>query len=254
MVGTIDERTREHLVKLLALTSQDADRLVEALLELGVTSQQVDRSLLRRDLEYLVSRYYGQALGEIELGPLIEEMLTIIRHHHLRLPSNLALLVKTTIMNEGLGMQLDPTFRLTTALMPYAQWLTIQQYSLFFWTKRLGQAGLAAVWLGTELPQQLRRVLGELGHGDLNIGMRPTDVEPIIRRFERLVNRLVLAIIAAAFIIGLAMLMSSYHPSGWNQWVFFLVGFVFAGALGIYLAWSAGRVIKLPSIALMSER
>src|SRR6266704_1803337 len=46
MVGTIDERTQEHLVKLLlALTSQDADRLVEAFMELGVTSQQVDRSL-----------------------------------------------------------------------------------------------------------------------------------------------------------------------------------------------------------------
>ncbi len=242
MVGTIDERTQEHLVKvLLAVTSQDADRLADAFLELGVTQQQVDRSLLGRDLESLVSRYYGQALGAIELGPLLQEMLTIVRRHHLRLPTNLALLVKTVVMNEGLGTQLDPTFRFTSVLAPYAQRLMLRQYSPLFWTKRLSQAGLDAAWLGTELPQQLRRVLGELERGDLKMNMHPTDVEPVMRRFEQLVNRLVLAMIAAAFIIGLATLMASYHPSGWNPWAFFLIGFVFAGALGVYLAWSILR-------------
>ncbi len=242
MVGTIDERTQERLVKLLlAVTSQDADRLADAFLELGVSQQQVDRSLLGRDLEHLVSRYYGQALGAIKLGPMLEEMLTIVRHHHLRLPTNLALLIKTVAMNEGLGTQLDPEFRLTSVLVPYAQRLMLCQFSPFFWTRRLGQAGLDAAWLGIELPQQLRRVLGELERGDLDIGMRPTDVEPVMRRFERLVNRLVLAMVLAAFIIGLAMLMSSYHPSGWNQWVFFVSGFVFAGVLGVYLAWSILR-------------
>lgn len=239
MVGTIDERTQEHLVKLLlAVTSQDADRLVDAFLELGVSQQQVERSPLGRDLVSLVSRYDEQSLGDIQLGPLLQEMLTIVRRYHLRLPANLALLVKTIGMNEGLGTQLDPEFRLTSVLAPYAQRLMLRQFSPFFWTRRLSQAGMDAVWLGTELPQQLRRLLGELERGNLNVGMRPTDIEPVMRRFERLVNRLVVAMIAAAFIIGLAMLMSSYHPSGWNQWMFFIIGLMFAGVLGVYLAWS----------------
>ena len=73
--------------------------------------------------------------------------------------------------------------------------------------------------------------------------MRPAGFEAIVGRFERLVNRLVLGIIAAAFIIGLAMLMTVYHPSGWEAWapVVFLVGFLFAGGLGAYLAWSILR-------------
>lgn len=239
MVGTVDERTREHLVRiLLALTNQDTDRLVDAFLELGVTRQQVDRSSLGRDLEHLVSRYYGQPLGEIALGAILEEMLTIVRRHHLRLPSNLALLVKTIVMNEGLGMQLDPTFRLTTVLVPYAQHLMLRQYSPRFWTKRLGQAGMDAAWLGTELPQQLRRMLSELERGNLTMSMRPTDVDAVIQRFERLGNRIILGIVLAAFIIGLATLMAGYHPSGWNEWAFFVIGFVLAAGLGVYLAWS----------------
>lgn len=239
MVGMVDERTQEHLVRvLLALTSQDADRLADAFLDLGVTRQQVDRSLLGHDLEQLVSRYYGQPLGEIALGPLLEEMLTIVRRHRLRLPPNLALLIKTIVMNEGLGMQLDPTFRLTNVLVPYARRLMLRQYSPLYWTKQLGQAGWDVVWLGTELPQQLQRILGELERGTLTMNMRPMDVESVLRRFERIGNRIIIGAVLAAFIIGLAMIMASYHPSGWSQWIFFVIGFIVAAALGVYLAWS----------------
>ena len=64
-----------------------------------------------------------------------------------------------------------------------------------------------------------------------------------MRRFERLANRIVLGILAAAFIAGLAVLLAAYHPAGWEQWagVFFAVGFVAAAALGAYLAWSILR-------------
>ena len=79
--------------------------------------------------------------------------------------------------------------------------------------------------------------------GGLEFGMRPAGFEPLVREAERLVNRLVLAIIAAAFIIGLAALMAVYHPPGWEQWagLAFAAGFVLAGALGLYLALSVLR-------------
>ncbi|MGG6264385.1 ABC1 kinase family protein [Leptolyngbya sp. AN03gr2] len=58
MVGSLDSQTQEHLAGiLLAVISQDADRLVDAFLELGFAQQTVDRSLLRRDLQYLVVLY-----------------------------------------------------------------------------------------------------------------------------------------------------------------------------------------------------
>lgn len=244
MVGTVDKATQEHLVQiLLAIAGQDADRLVDAFLELGVTRQPVDRLALRADLERLLAHYYGQPLGEIALGPMMNEMLTIVRRHHLRLPTNLALLVKTTVMNEGLGMQLDPSFRLTSVILPYAQRLFLKQYSPLFWTKRIGQAGMDAAWLASELPQQVRRLLGELERGNVKIDMQLTDAERLINRMERLVNRLILAIITGAFIIGLGMLMAFFHPPGGAQWswIWFAVGFAIVAILGLYLLWSVLR-------------
>jgi ubiquinone biosynthesis protein len=64
-----------------------------------------------------------------------------------------------------------------------------------------------------------------------------------MNRLETLTNRLVLAVIAAAFIIGLAVLMSFYHPAGWQPWiaVVFALGFSAAAGVGLFLAWSIVR-------------
>ncbi|MBI4493425.1 MAG: AarF/ABC1/UbiB kinase family protein [Chloroflexi bacterium] len=244
MVGTVDERTQEHLVRLLlAVTSQDTERLVDALLELGVARRRVERDLLRRDLEHLVARYYGLPLGEIALGSLLADALAVVRRHHLQLPPTLALLFKTVVMSEGLGARLDPSFSLTTVLAPYAERLLLRQYSPLVWARRLLQASLDAARLGVESPQQVRRIISELERGGLEVGMRPTGFEPLVRRFERLANRIVLGIIAAAFVNGLAVLTSVYRPPGLEQWagVIFAGGFLVAAALGAYLAWSILR-------------
>jgi ubiquinone biosynthesis protein len=93
MVGVVDERTQDHLMDLIvAITSQNYHRLADALLEMGLTRQRVDREMLRRDLEYLIRPYYGRALGEIELSPLLDKAFIIIRRHQLHLLPNLALL------------------------------------------------------------------------------------------------------------------------------------------------------------------
>lgn len=244
MVGTVDERTQRQLVEiLLAVASEDADRVVDELFALGVARLRATRSVLRRDLDHLFARYYGRSFEEIEIGPLLDDMLGLIRRHHLHLPPSLALLMKTFVMNEGLGRQLDPSFALTTVLVPYAQRLILRQYSPALWAKRLGRASLDAARLGVELPEQLRRIIGEVERGGLEVGMRPEGFDPLVSRLERLGNRIILGIIAAAFVNGLAVLMSVYRPPGWDQWAgaVFGMGFLFAAVLGIYLAWSILR-------------
>jgi ubiquinone biosynthesis protein len=109
--------------------------------------------------------------------------------------------------------------------------------------RKLKRAGLDMAWLGAEAPQQLRRLIGAIERSGFEFGMRPESFEPLIKRLERIANRIVLGIIAAAFIVGLATLLSVYHPPGWENWAgaMFAVGFFFALALGIYLAFSILR-------------
>ena len=105
----------------LAISSQNTERAVDALLDLGVIRRRVDRHHLRRDLDHLLGRYYGRSLGEIDVSIAISDSLDLIRRHNLQLPPNLALLTKTVMMNEGLGVLIDPGFTVTDVMGPYAR-------------------------------------------------------------------------------------------------------------------------------------
>lgn len=108
--------------------------------------------------------------------------------------------------------------------------------------RRLGRAGVDAGQLGTELPDGLRRLLDMLDQGGPEIRLRADDLEPLMARAERLGNRLIVGIIAAAFIDGLAELMTADAES-WRsrQRPVLAFGLGAAGTLGGYLAWTARR-------------
>jgi len=78
----------------------------------------------------------------------------------------------------------------------------------------------------------------------LQVGVRPEGCDPLIDRFERISNRIVLGVIAAAFINGLAVMLSVYRPPSWERWawIVFAFGFLCALVLGVYLALSILRI------------
>lgn len=244
MVGVIDEQTQELLAQLLiGINHQDADRLVDVFLDLGVTRKRIDRASVRRDIDGLLSTYWGLPLGELKVAALLNDVYSIMRRHRMHLPPNLALLLKTVIMIEGLGVTLDPDFRLAKVLTPYTQRLVLRQYSPFRWGRSLGRSSLELARFAVEMPQHLRRIATAAESGNLQIGMRPEGFDPVIDRLERIANRIVLGVIAAAFINGLAVLVSVYRPPGWERWgwAVFAFGLVCALFLGAYLAWNILR-------------
>jgi ubiquinone biosynthesis protein len=244
MVGVIDEQTQELLAELLiGINHQDADRLVDVFLDLGVTRKRIDRTSVRRDIDQLLSNYWELPLGELKVATLVNDVYSIMRRHQMHLPSNLALLLKTVIMIEGLGVTLDPDFHLPKVLTPYTERLVLRQYSPFRWARSFVRSSLELARFAVEMPQHLRRIATAAENGNLQIGMRPEGFDPVIDRLERIANRIVLGVIAAAFINGLAVLVSVYRPPGWERWgwTVFAFGFVCALLLGAYLAWNILR-------------
>ena len=75
-------------------------------------------------------------------------------------------------------------------------------------------------------------------NGSLQVGVRPEGFEPVLDRVDSIANKIVLGVITAAFINGLAVLLWVYHPPGLERWAWaaFIFGFACALSLGIYLA------------------
>lgn len=121
MVGSVSPRTGHALGTILvALVAGDPAQMADGLLRLGVAGDDVNRTVFERDLARLLEQYSRLPLEHLHLGPIIADVMSIVRAHRLRLPSDLALLLKTVMMCEGVAAQLDPTFELIPHLLPYA--------------------------------------------------------------------------------------------------------------------------------------
>src|SRR2546423_14796560 len=122
MVGSVGPRIQQQLVwARLAYISEEPDRWVDALYELGVAGRHIARALLKRDVEPLRAKYDGRPVGEIAIRPVVNDVLGVVRRHRLHLPTGYALLLKTVLMHESLVARLDPGFEFTSVLVPYAR-------------------------------------------------------------------------------------------------------------------------------------
>jgi ubiquinone biosynthesis protein len=205
IVGTLDGELRDELTDLLVgLVRENPERVAAALIALGASTDRVDHRALRQDLSTLLRRYSGRGVGEIPLGPAIADFLEITRRHSLRLPPDLALLTKALIVEEGLAATLDPDFQIGEALAPFAQRHLLAQLSPTALLRRIERLGLAAA----EFPDQLHRLLDVLGDG-VDMHIRTTDLEPLVARLERLGNRIVVSVLAAAAINSAAELAAA---------------------------------------------
>ena len=99
----------------------------------------------------------------------------------------------------------------------------------------MAESGAEAAELLIELPRRVDRVLGEIEQGNLRIWTRVEDIEPIMKRIDHAFARVSATLLAAACIIGLAVVMQFYHPKGWERWFGVLFWIALASAIIDYI-------------------
>lgn len=199
IVGTLDEGLRQRLRTLLvALERGEPDRVASALIALHVSSGTVDREGLREDLRPLLARYARRSISTIDMRRAVSDLLDVVRAHRLHVPRDLALLLGTLGVEEGIVEKLDPGFSFFEALGPYVRADVLSQLAPSSLVRRFERIGLDAFEFAEEAPGQLRRALDALAGGGFEMHLRADELEQLMSRAERLGNRIARSILAAA--------------------------------------------------------
>lgn len=223
MVGTVDEHLREQLLLLaLATAERDAARVTDQIAQLGVVPAGWDRRAMERDVAHLLAQYVGVPLDTLPLPMIVGDIMAMMRRHRMHLPGELALLTKTATMAESLARTLDPDINVIELVDPVIRKAMRQFYSLDFWKEKLKLRPLETALLMAALPGHLQRILTRIDRNELLFQMRYEQLPETIQGLNGMVNRLALAILSAAGMIGLSMLYLAVHPKfgSWHGWVF----------------------------------
>jgi ubiquinone biosynthesis protein len=227
----------------VAIARCDPQRLTDRLLEVTVPRHPIDRDLITSEIDRMLKLYVDVSLENLRFGDALGELFQLVRRHGLRLPGALVQFFKTLAMCEGILQTVDPDSSFPDYLQPMIGKIVSQTVAGPEFLGRLRDSAVDAAELSIDLPQRIDRVLSEIERGNLRIWTRVEDAEPLIKRLERMVERSNATMLAAACIVGLAIVMLFYRPQGWQGWI----GVVFGIAVGAAVTGSVRTLLALLS-------
>ncbi len=238
-IGTIDRVLKDKCIDLIiAMMRYDVGGVTDALLSIAVGGQSVNRSELIRDVARLEQKYYGLPMSQIKLGESLTELLELSSRYQARIPPELSLMAKMLMTVESIVMQLDPQLSIVDIAVPYGRKLMMQRYS----PQQLSEKSIYLlgeyVHLIEKLPYHADTLLRLLENGEMSIKMEHQNLRPIAAKLDMLSNRVSIAIILAAIIIGSALIMDRMGNSLSNHIPIVEIGFSLAVVLGLFLTYS----------------
>ena len=248
MTGSLSEADMRRLTRLLLdAVHENVDALPRRLYDLGVRFNREQEEELRLELREVYYRYYGASMGQIDPLQVIREAFVLVSRMHLRLPTRFALLDKALATLGSVGTELYPDFNVFEVAEPYAAELVARRYSPKHLLERSREELESYGGLLMELPYQVHDTLEQLRDGEVEVGFRHQGLDDLVRQFDVVANRLVIAIVMAATVIGSSLIGISAkggtHVFGIQ--IFALLGFLSAFGLGVVLVLSIVRSGRL---------
>jgi ubiquinone biosynthesis protein len=246
MVGRLSQRRREELLQLLlGLVERQPQTVADVLLDWTGDEHGVNLSVLETEIEAFVDQYHGVPLAQLSLGDMLTDVTSILREHRLGLPSDLALLIKAFITLEGMGRSLDPDFHMTTDALPLLRQVVRERYQPRTVATRAWQTLRRTIAVAEQLPHDVSRLLRNARRGRLHVGIELAHLKRVGDQIDRAANRLTMALVIAALIIGSSIVMTVQGgPTLFGLPAFGFLGFASAFVGGLWLVramWRSSR-------------
>ncbi|MFF1878986.1 ABC1 kinase family protein [Leifsonia sp. NPDC058230] len=201
-VGRLTGARKEQLEDLLlAVSKRSVDGVTDAVIEITDAPADVDVNALRGDIDLWLSRYLKGSVADLDTSGMLRSGSALLRKHRLTFPSDLALLFRVLLRLQGLGQRLGTSQSITDLLEPYLRRMTLERLDPRRLAHRLVRATKSWERLLTSLPDDVRKVFGQLRAGTVAVDFKVHDTDGSV-------PQLVDGILASASILAASQLLS----------------------------------------------
>ncbi len=242
MTGILTQTSRQKLMEVvIGVVRNDPTHIVRVLQEFSNTIIE-KKDELEYEVSELLQEYASRTLGTIHIGDLFNRLSKLLVVYRIRLIPGFYLLVKALATVEGIGLTLDPQFSMMESLEPFVKKMIQQQYN---------PVSIATDGIDTlreyynflrDLPFETRDLLYMLKNGRVRIEFEHRGLEPVLKKVDQTVNRLVFSLVLAALVIGSSVvILSNIPPKIYDMPLIGIVGFLTAGVMAFSLLISIIR-------------
>jgi len=235
-IGRVDRQLREKLARLVgAVVRQDPEALADSVIAIA-QPHEVNRAELRNDLTEMLESYSVVALGNLAIGELLRDILGAMARHRLRMPADLMLLARALVTSEGVGRQLDPAFNMVETARPLVERVLRERTSPSALVERAGELAHDTAEVVQALPRGVLEIIEKARTDRFQIQFVHRNLEHFVQELDRSSNRLSLAVLVAALIVGSSLIFQAKSgPAMFGYPALGMAGFLAAGLLGLWL-------------------
>ena len=246
MVGRLTRRTRYELIDLInAVVDKDSERILAILINLARVDGEIMSRRMEREILDILDIYRSLPIQELNLGQLLLDISTMLREHRLKVPGDLAIMIKALITAEGTARQLYPELNVVEEAEPYVKRLAIERWKPLVLWQDLRRNIYNFLSLQRELPLRLGQIIEKIDRGELNIRFQHENLGGIRNTLENITNRLTFGIIIAALIVASSMIITTgVKPLLFGFPALGIIGYLVSGVLGLWLVFNIIRSRK----------
>ncbi|WP_276279391.1 ABC1 kinase family protein [Halorussus caseinilyticus] len=237
MSGRVDEFIQNKIVDFyIAVANQDIDGILDALVEMGTLSPEADRATMGQVMELAIEDARGEDIETYRVQQIVEQVEDTIYEFPLRLPSNLALVLRVATVVEGVCVTLDPDFDFISVATDYLTEQGYREESIKQFAAETGDQIQRSIQSSVRVPPKLENALDRIERDDFYVR---ADVEDGNDVFEDLAKRLVYGMLLAsgafstAFLYALTTVEAAAVAGVFSAGVAFLLYRTFRGRKGI---------------------
>ncbi len=238
MVARLSHRIRVRVLDLvLGLAEGRADWIVETACEIGTPLEGFDRAGFERSVADIIGRFETSSTERLDAGAVVMELTRAANAAGIRPPVELMSVGKALLNLDAVVAKLAPQLRPRDVIADHVGHLVKEEIEEGASPIRAARVGLASARMAEDLPDQVRRILRDLGAGELTVKVEAFDQDEMLRGLEKLATRVAAGIVVAAMLVGAALALRVESTWTWfGQPAIALVFFVLGALLGLGLA------------------
>lgn len=247
IVGRFDDGHRRQVAELIvSLSERDVQAVMDIIIETGITTRRIHRQYFFEDVAEIVEKANGVTSGGMELGELLNGMITISINHGIKMPDNLFILGKTVMISENMARRICPELDMAEVLKPLAiEYLKetlrpgLKPGNIY---KQVSSASAAMFTLPRDICQAVRN----FANNDTRITFYHRNLNWLYDMLDISSSRISFGLILAALMVGSAVIMhTGKGPLLLGYPVIGSIGFVLSGFLGVMVLISMLRSGRL---------
>jgi ubiquinone biosynthesis protein len=241
MMGSIGESDRRYFVDMIYyIVKQEEEKAALCILKLAkVQNDNLDTDAFAKDMGDVVRTYFYGSLKDINIKNLLDDMITLMSRYRVYFRENNYLLTKSLITIEGVGKALDPDFNAAESIKPFVMRFYRENFSIGAFFSRASEVPKEVGDFLMQFPEDIKTIVDKIKTGNLKIEFQHMGLEALEESIEKSANRLSIAVIIAALLIGSSMLLlAQIPPLFFGVPVIGLAGFVLAALMGTVLIHS----------------